>query len=228
MCKRTSACTLNIMLIFAVLISLLGISHCLPARAVTISELLENYIPTSNGRYKTVQKALELMLIHGHRNIVETGTARGGKSGCGGDGCSTVIFSHFAQLNRGMTVESVDISRDNVEASWNAVKDFGTARVICQDSVQFLKHYPGKIDFLYLDSYDFDFNNPGPSQEHHLKEIIVAYQKLHDKSVVMVDDCSLPHGGKCALVKLFLSELGWKVVMEGYQVIMAPPNLNTD
>lgn len=126
-----------------------------------------------------------------------------------------------------MTVESVDISPDNVQAARDAVRDFGCTQVICDDSVHFLKYYPGQIDFLYLDSFDFGWDDPAPSQEHHLKEIIVAYQKLHDRSIVMVDDCSLPHGGKCALVKLFLSELGWKIVMEDYQIIMAPPDLDT-
>lgn len=49
---------------------------------------------------------------------------------------------------------------------------------------------------FYLDSFDFDISNPLPSQKHHLKEIEAAYDKLTDNSVVMIDDCDLPGGGK--------------------------------
>ena len=29
-----------------------------------------------------------------------------------------------------------------------------------------------KIDFLYLDSFDLDPNNPTPSQVHHIKDYV--------------------------------------------------------
>jgi hypothetical protein len=53
-----------------------------------------------------------------------------------------------------------------------------------------------------------------------LKEIEAAYSKLTDQSVVMIDDCQLPQGGKGKLIIDFLIKRGWKKVFDGYQVIM--------
>ena len=35
----------------------------------------------------------------------------------------------------------------------------------------------------------------------------------------MVDDCDLPRGGKCKLVREFLLERGWKMVASSYQEV---------
>jgi hypothetical protein len=76
------------------------------------------------------------------------------------------------------------------------------------------------IDFLYLDSYDYEWNNPSPSQEHHLREIQAAFPRLHENSVVMIDDCALPQGGKGKLAIEYLKERGWKILLEQYQTIL--------
>lgn len=91
---------------------------------------------------------------------------------------------------------------------------------VCSDSIAFLQNFGKTIDFLYLDSYDFDFNNPLPSQYHHLYEIQAAYPKLSENSIVMIDDCDLPHGGKGKFAIEFLTERGWKILENRYQVIL--------
>lgn len=187
---------------------------------ITPEQALATKLSQNDKRYITFKLAMDIMLKRGLKTIVETGTARDGDSNCGGDGCSTVVLSRFAEGNPGFTVESVDISPDAVRRSAEAFSAFNCTRVVESDSLQFLRDYGRPIDFLYLDSFDFDHNDPRPSQEHHLKEIIAAYGKLHDDSVVMVDDCGLSHGGKCTLVELFLQELGWRTLVKGYQVLM--------
>lgn len=92
--------------------------------------------------------------------------------------------------------------------------------LVCSDSVRYLKSFGKQIDFLYLDSFDYDFNNPSPSQRHHLREIIAAYPWLTKESIVMIDDCDLAGGGKGVLVISYLINRGWKIAMQGYQVIM--------
>ena len=76
------------------------------------------------------------------------------------------------------------------------------------------------IDFLYLDSFDFELHNPSPSQEHHLKEIIAVAPRLRKSTIIMVDDCDLPYGGKGKLVIKWLKERGWVEHKSGYQVIL--------
>ena len=91
---------------------------------------------------------------------------------------------------------------------------------VCSDSVSFLQNFGKTIDFLYLDSYDFDVDNPFPSQHHHLLEISAAYPFLNENSIVLIDDCDLPHGGKGKLAIQFLMQRGWQVLMSGYQVLL--------
>ncbi|CAG9314441.1 unnamed protein product [Blepharisma stoltei] len=186
---------------------------------LALHTVMLNRIPSSNHRYITITLAMKLMIDRNVVNIVETGTSRDGEANCLGDGCSTVIFGHFGYLTNRF-LWSVDISQENVDHAIQGIQMFGeNSKVITSDSIAFLESYPFPIDFLYLDSYDFDANNPNPSQEHHLKEIKASYKNLHQNTIVMIDDCRLPHGGKCKLVTEFLLSNGWKLIVNEYQQI---------
>ena len=182
---------------------------------------LDEKIPSCDRRYNTFLQAIMLINNRDLQTIVETGTARGGVKDIGA-GASSYIFSDYIRRYGG-TFYSVDIDS---EALVNAQKDFDivpeNAHFVCADSVDFLHAFPESIDFLYLDSYDYDSGNPFPSQYHHLMEIQVAYPKLHQNSVVMIDDCDLPHGGKGLYAIQFLLNRGWKIIAEEYQVILVP------
>ncbi len=184
------------------------------------ASILENKIPKKDKRYFTFLRALLYMKERNVQTIVETGTARDGLNGCIGDGCSTCIFSEWAELY-GASFYSVDINDSNLREAKKALNSAETvSHLILSDSVEFLQNFGRPIDFLYLDSYDFEWDNPIPSQQHHLSEIIAAYPWLHENSVVMIDDCDLPHGGKGKLVIEFLLSRGWKITAKKYQVIM--------
>ena len=183
------------------------------------ARFLESRLPRNNCRYKTFYLALELMAGRGARVIVETGTARQGRRDIG-DGCGTMILGDWA-AQHGAKVYSVDIDE---QALLMAEQALGPARefveLVHNDSVEFLRNFNQTIDFLYLDSYDFEVSNPYASQRHHLNEITAAYPWLHQKSVVMIDDCGLPYGGKGRLVIQYLRKKGWKLVGKGYQVVL--------
>lgn len=183
-------------------------------------EILLNRIFPTDKRYSTFRYALNEMTVRKLKYIVETGTARNGGMNCSGDGCSTLIWSDWAKRFGGY-VYSVDIDPEALRQSKQACGCyFSNVEFICSDSVDYLRCFGKKIDFLYLDSYDYDIGNPGPSQQHHLNEIIAAYPVLHENSIVMIDDCGLPEAGKGKLVIAFLLERGWKIAMSGYQVVM--------
>jgi len=59
----------------------------------------------------------------------------------------------------------------------------------------------------------------GPSQEHCLKEIQAAMPLLHDRSIVLMDDNSLPGGGKPRLAKRWLAEQGWTCLIDSQQTL---------
>jgi hypothetical protein len=182
---------------------------------------VQKRLAKNDSRYATFVYALKLMKERNVKTIVETGTTRGAGINCSGDGCSTLIFADWVRRTGG-EFYSVDI---DLQALKMAEKGLGSwlrryAHLVQCDSVAYLKNFNRTIDFLYLDSYDFDAKNPTPSQQHHLNEIVAAYPFLTKKSVVMIDDCDLPHGGKGKLVIEHLQSKGWKIVAKKYQVIM--------
>lgn len=187
---------------------------------VTSDRYLKRKIPRQNHRYKTFIEALDLMKQRGARIIVETGTSRNGDANCCDDGCATIIFAEWARDNNAI-VYSVDIDGQALVNAGNALgRNHPYVYLIQSDSVVFLRNFRQSIDMLYLDSYDFEFDNPEPSQLHHLNEVMAAEPWLTADSIVMIDDCDLPHGGKGKLAIEYLLTRGWKIASQGYQVIL--------
>lgn len=104
-----------------------------------------------------------------------------------------------------------------------------------------LSGFENRIDLLYLDSYDYPYgelvkkyngNNEAflaisdtqamtrhgdkilPCQQHCLAEFKAAEKYLHDKSIVLIDDCGLPGGGKAGLVRDHLASKGWLCLLD--------------
>ena len=181
---------------------------------------VQERIKPNNKRYPTIIEVFRLLIARNAKILVETGTARSGNRNCEGDGCSTVIFGLFAKLSGGF-LHSVDIDDKACQEARTAVEGFKeSVSIVNSDSVKFLGKFDGGlIDFLYLDSYDFSESNPGPSQEHHRKEIEAAYNNLHTNSIVMIDDCRLIHGGKCKLVNEYMMKRNWTLAVSEYQQI---------
>ena len=156
--------------------------------------------------------------------IVETGCMRRdhGNLAFGDDGASTYIFDDFINYYDG-EVLSVDICKENVEYANDLTSN--KANVHCQDSVDFLWNLPTKqIDFLYLDSYDIERENPHPSQLHHVKEMCAVIDKLGKGSIVCIDDhdAFFTGDGKIAkgtYVKDFMDDIGIAPIHEGYQIV---------
>jgi hypothetical protein len=154
--------------------------------------------------------------------IVETGCMRGdhGEFCFGDDGCSTFIFDEFINKNGG-EFYSVDINPNNT--AYAKSKTSEKTNIFTNDSVSFLWNFKSKIDFLYLDSYDIDKENPHPSQLHHLKELCAIIKNLKSNSIICVDDhdAFLTNGkiGKGTYVKDFMENIKAKKLYEGYQII---------
>ena len=176
-------------------------------------------------RRVSMREVLRLLSERQAKVLVETGTARMGLENSKGDGASTIVFGKWASEN-GAHLYSVDISPDATENSARAVAEQGLDRcvtVVTADSVGFLEAFEEPVDFLYLDSYDYDRRNTEiqrASQAHHLAEIHAIEKRLHDQTVILIDDCDLPNGGKGKLVIEHLLANGWKEHLSRYQVIL--------
>jgi len=183
--------------------------------------ILKGKLEPSDKRYATFDYAIKLLNQKFAPIIVETGVARFGRRECRGDGCSTIIFAEWIR-DHGGQFYSVDIDPRAIDNAKQGLAELNPyVQITRQDSIEYLRNFNRKIDFLYLDSYDFDNNNPTPSQIHHLKEIHAAYPHLAQDCIVMIDDCDLPYGGKGKYVIEFLHMHGWKIIAQGYQVILS-------
>jgi hypothetical protein len=184
------------------------------------ADILHGKMSSGNKRYSGFLEAFKLMDERGASILVETGTARAGRESFEVDGGSTILFSNWAKKH-GATLYSVDISKDHLLEAKGASLDFGHhLECICEDAVTFLQSFPLKIDFLYLDSMDFNANHPEESQAYHLQELLAALPHFTPNTIVMIDDCGLPHGGKGKLVIDYLINHGWRIAKHGYAVIL--------
>jgi hypothetical protein len=125
--------------------------------------------------------------------IVETGCARE-EDNFAGDGMSSLIFDDYVTEHGGEFL-TVDLDDKACEFAKQKLK---TGKVHRGDSVKYLYELNKKlreenryIDLLYLDSYDFEPNNPHPSCFHHIKELLAIMPSLRKGSMIGVDDNDL-------------------------------------
>ncbi len=176
-------------------------------------------------RRDTLREVLRLLDERNAKVLLETGVARMGLEKSKGDGASTIVFGLWAKQNDAH-LYSVDIDPDATQRAGEAVAGMELSdhvTLVTSDSVEYLDEFTDSVDFLYLDSYDYHKTDTAiqkASQDHHLKEINAIEGCLHDDTVILIDDCDLPNGGKGKLVIQYLTEAGWKVHMSEYQVIM--------
>lgn len=190
-----------------------------PAQTYLAKRVLAGRIPEDDRRYESFVLTLEMLQQRNCKVMVETGTARCGEKDVGA-GASTILFGDWA-FHNGAKFTSVDISPANLAVAKRDSHAYVSAMdFVVSDSVKFLENFKDKIDFLYLDSLDYEIDNPTPSQEHHLKELIASYPKLHKNTFILIDDCGLPKGGKGKLAIEYLTSKGWKVVYNKYQVLL--------
>ena len=176
-------------------------------------------------RRDTLREVLRLLEEREAKVLVETGVARMGLEKSKGDGASTIVFSLWAKQNDAH-LYSVDIDPEATAKAGEAVAamELGDhVTLVTSDSVAYLENFTDAVDFLYLDSYDYhktDTEIQRASQAHHLKEIVAIEGCLHDDTVILIDDCDMPNGGKGKLVIERLTANGWTVHMSEYQVIL--------
>ena len=91
-------------------------------------------------------------------------------------------------LSTGMYILATLTKKNINNAKKFTKKNSNFITFIRDDSLNFLKNFEKKIDFLYLDSLDGQFAN---ASEHQLNEVKLASKNLHQKSLVLLDDKGL-------------------------------------
>jgi hypothetical protein len=186
-------------------------------------DVTEELLKGSPERAPTFKKALEFLDRTKPSVLVETGTSRGRfdinlPSICG-DGASTLIFAIWCSKNNAK-IYTIDIDPQciaNCKMNIGALGLMDYVEFVVSDSVAYLNDCELQdLQFLFLDSYDFDYSNPYPSQYHHLKEYLAVKNKLHTNCCILIDDCDLPHG-KGFVVEQELVRDNYKLTQGGYQ-----------
>ena len=157
--------------------------------------------------------------VQGPLSLVETGCLR--SLNWAGDGCSSILFHEFSVRTRSKFL-SIDVRREHCV---HARRYCPKATVLCGDSVATLYRLRGvlkRIDFLYLDSLDVDWNDPRPSALHHLKELCAAAPMLSRGAIVFVDD-NAENSGKPLYVKDYMQSIGARKVHDDYQIGFVMP-----
>lgn len=186
---------------------------------MTREELIEKAgLIAGDLRRESIVKTLDLMFQREARIIVETGTIRHAQIDEGG---STLIWAMYCEMKDGLCC-SVDIDPNSIKESSQATQGYEQwVRYEECDSVKFLGGFQIKIDLLYLDSFDCGTDNHLPSQLHQLAELGAAYARLGNDSLVLLDDCNIPGGGKGLLSAQFLEQRGWICLHNAYQKLYA-------
>jgi cephalosporin hydroxylase len=147
--------------------------------------------------------------------IVETGTSAWGTD-------STRLWSSYVKSFGGKFF-SVDIRSEPRET----LGDLGPLSLLfVDDSVNFLNNFnqycKSKIDLVYLDSFDIDWENPIPAMQHGLKEFESVEKYLKIGSVVVIDDTPINQSaGKGALVltKIKLQPDKYRIIYHNYNLV---------
>jgi len=170
-------------------------------------------------KYITLKIALNLLLQNNGKTIVETGTQRLIDDP---GGCSTLLFGAFCQKYNKKLI-TVDNNPEHMKTSKKATKEYAQfISYVLDDSVKFLTEFDRSIDLLYLDSLDCPLPpaKATEAQEHNLRELQAAYDKLQKGAILLIDDNNFENGGKTRLSKKFLIEMGeWTCMLDYGQTL---------
>ena len=182
----------------------------------------QEYFAEVKGRLGAREKGFETIFSYLDKVknpfIVETGTYRE-EDNYTGDGCSTLLFDHYINSNGGQLL-SVDIDPKACKLARKNTSD--KTEVIESDSVEFLATLIGKIDLLYLDSYNIvNWMDDWAPAAHHLKELFAAKNAIKPGTLIVVDDNITANGkrlGKGRLIYELMDCLDIEPYIDDYQV----------
>jgi len=182
-------------------------------------DFIQKYNNNKNIRFKSFEFALYEAQKRNHKLLVETGVARGKTKFIffskinWKDGMSTMIFSDYAKYVNGQ-LYSCDIDSKNIKNAKKFVKENQKfIKFVQDDSLNFLSNFNKKIDFLYLDSLDGQFEN---ASKHQLNEIELAINNLSSGSLVLLDD----KGAKTNLSLEYMLKNNFKIIYETREQIL--------
>lgn len=135
--------------------------------------------------------------------MIETGTLNTDNDWLG-YGQATLLWDDIVSKTLGK-VYSIDIDLDKIKFARSKCKNIN---FIHCDSIGYLRGVDATdLDFLYLDSYDWDLDKHISSCLHHMTELGAIWDRLPSGCLLAVDDCHSETHGKHVLVHSFFEKL---------------------
>jgi hypothetical protein len=144
-----------------------------------------------------------------------------------GDGYSTPLFSWYISQRPDGQFYSIDISDNSkiyegIFGIWGIRKD--RINILQQDGIKFLQEFENKIDFLYLDAWDYHKTNiemQTISETMHLEAFKIAELKLNENALILIDDILDQETliGKGKLLIPYMIDNGYELIHKGYQFL---------
>jgi hypothetical protein len=147
-----------------------------------------------------------------------------------GDGYSTPLFIWYMNQRLDGHFYSIDIS-DNSEVYKAIFGIWGLrdgqekgATILQEDGIKFLKEFEHKIDFLYLDAWDYHKTNiqmQTTSETMHLEAFKIVEPKLNKGAYILIDDIldQETYVGKGKLLIPYMLDNGYELIHKGYQFL---------
>jgi|GEM_PF-1090792 len=157
--------------------------------------------------------------------IIEIGSQR---SYSMGDGCSTTLLGWYCKNYSGH-LWTVDI---DAKFSRDLIKELKLDKfvtVIEQDAIAFIQNFKEKIDFIYLDAWDW-----GPTDEDrrisekmHFEFFKFAEPLLADDSIILIDDVvnNVTFDGKGKQLIPYLLAKDYELIHKSYQFLFKKKNI---
>lgn len=146
--------------------------------------------------------------------IVETGSLRS-VGNVGGDGNSTLLWDELtAAAGQVYSIDIDSVCGDNIAEHCGKQVQFinGDSEKVLGELRSTLK----RVDLLYIDSLDVDFEFDELAARHALREVQMAIPLLDKRSFVAVDDNNQFGRGKGRLVAQLAELKQWPLVVDGY------------
>ena len=155
-----------------------------------IDELLDFHFNTYSDS-KHINKDMFKILLENFNglsiNILETGSAAHGTK-------SSMLFACYVKIFGGR-FDTVDTNPE-IKLYYSFIES-SNIEFHSEDSLKFINNleekYVASLDLIYLDSFDLDINNPGPSQNHGLIEFLSLNKKLKKGALISIDDTPISY-----------------------------------
>lgn len=149
--------------------------------------------------------------------IIEVGTGVHGKM----SGNSMFTWTRRTSAKR---IIAIDLEDSRLEEVRSITRGFSNVELILGDGIEYLKHFPGRIDLLYLDFWVPDPSNTtleGIGRAHAYRDaFIAARDKLNFHSMILIDDTDHIHPWKHTYIVPLARESGYDVLYTGRQTLL--------